>query len=101
MLNQTVIVGRLLEEPIIEEVDNKKQAVITLSVPRIFKNEQGEYEFDNIPIVLWNGIAENAKGYCHKGDLVGAKGRLQVIDEKIYVIADKITFLSSAKKEEK
>lgn len=101
MLNQTVIVGRLLDEPIIEEIDNKKQSVITLSVSRSFKNEQGEYEFDNIPILLWDGIAENAKEYCHKGDAIGVKGRLQVIDEKLYVIAEKITFLSTAKKEEK
>lgn len=101
MLNQTVIVGRLLNEPIIEEIDNKKQSVITLSVSRSFKNEQGEFEVDNIPVVLWNTIAENTKEYCHKGDVVGAKGRLQIIDEKAYVVAEKLTFLSSAKKEEK
>ena len=93
------MVGRLLDEPIIEEIDNKKQTIITLSVSRNFKNEQDEYEFDNIPVVLWNGIAENTKKYCHKGDVIGAKGRLQIIDEKLYVIAEKITFLSSKKED--
>ena len=100
MLNQLVLVGRLSDEPIIEEIDNKKQSIITLSVSRSFKNEQGEYEVDNIPVILWNAIAENTKEYCHKGDVVGAKGRLQIIDEKVYVVAEKVTFLSSSKKEE-
>ena len=27
--------------------------------------------------MLWNGIASATKDYCHKGDVVGIKGKLQ------------------------
>ena len=53
---------------------------------------------------MWDGIAINTTEYCHSGDVVGIKGRLQnrsYEDEennKKYiteVIAEKVTFLSS------
>ena len=64
-----------------------------------------EYESDFIDCRLWNGIAENAAEYCHKGDLLGVKGRVETSsyekdDQRKYVtevIAEKITFLSSKK----
>ena len=110
MLNQTVIVGRLVKDPELKETDNgSKVTNITLAVPRSFKNSSGEYETDFISCVLWRGIAENTVEYCKKGDLIGIKGRVQsrsfeVEDEKrryvMEIVAEKVTFLSS-KKEEK
>ena len=106
MLNQIVIIGRLVKDPEVKESEGgKKYSYITLAVPRNFKNANGEYESDFIDCVLWNGIAENASEYCHKGDLLGVKGRVQTStyekdEEKKYVtevIAEKITFLSSKK----
>lgn len=48
MLNQVVMVGRLLKKPEIKELENgKKVGTITLIVPRCYKNEVGEYEKDN------------------------------------------------------
>jgi single-strand DNA-binding protein len=111
MLNQVVIVGRLVKDPEITEVEKEiKLSRITLAVPRSYKNINGEYETDFVPCTLWRGIAENTATYCKKGDLVGIKGRIQSSayekdDKKIYsidVIAEKVTFLSSKdKKEEK
>jgi len=109
MLNQTVIVGRIVKDPELKETDSgKKVTNITLAVPRSFKNLNGEYETDFIPCVLWKGIAESTTQYCKKGDLVGIKGRIQsrsyeVEEDKKYVvelIAEKVTFLSSKKAEE-
>ena len=78
MLNQVVLVGRLTDEPNIVDIDdNKKKTVVNLAVNRPFKNSEGLYETDFIRCVLWNGIATNTKEYCHKGDIVGIKGRLQ------------------------
>ena len=78
MLNQTVLVGRLVSDPEIKESEGeKKYANITLAVPRSYKNEDGEYETDFIDVRLWNGVAENTAEYCKKGDLIGAKGRIQ------------------------
>ena len=96
MLNQIVLVGRVVEE--INTTEN--QATIVISVSRSFKNGEGLYESDNIPIVLYNGIAQNAAEYCTKGTLIGIKGRIQMIDNNITIIAEKITFLSSKKEVE-
>ena len=106
MLNQIVIIGRLVRNPEIKESEGgHKYTNITLAVPRNYKNSNGEYESDFIDCRLWNGIAENTAEYCHKGDIVGIKGRIQTSsyekdNQKHYiteVIAEKITFLSSKK----
>ena len=109
MLNQTVIVGRIVREPELKETENgKKVTNITLAVPRSYKNVNGEYETDFIPCVLWQGIAENVVNYCQKGDLVGVKGRVQAREyttedthhSVMELVAEKVTFLST-KKEKK
>jgi single-strand DNA-binding protein len=110
VLNQVVLVGRLTEDPtLINTVNGKKVSSITLAVQRTFKNQDGIYEADFIRCILWNAIAASTTEYCHKGDIVGVKGRIQTSsyeDEKgnkVYtteVIAEKVTFLSSKKQEE-
>lgn len=109
MLNQTVIVGRLVHEPELRYTENgRKVTNITLAVPRSFKNHEGEYDTDFISCTLWQGIAENTVEYVQKGDLLGVKGRLQTrsieLDEEttrhsVEVIAEKITFLTSHPKD--
>lgn len=107
MLNQTVLVGRLTSDPEVRELEGgNKVASITLAVPRSYKNTNGEYDTDFIPCVLWKGVAESAAEYCHKGDLVGLRGRIQSrkinLDEEkkrevTEVVCEKLTFLSSKK----
>lgn len=47
MLNQTVLVGRLVREPELHESENgNKVTSITLAVPRNYKNISGEYDTD-------------------------------------------------------
>ncbi|MCI8544774.1 MAG: single-stranded DNA-binding protein [Bacilli bacterium] len=110
MLNQTVLVGRLVKDPELRETDNgRKVTNITLAVPRSYKNLNGEYDTDFISCVLWKGVAESTVEYCKRGDLVGVKGRIQsrnieLEDETkkqvVEVVAEKITFLSSKHVEE-
>lgn len=108
MLNQAVLVGRLVRDPELKETESgKKVTKITLAVPRSYKNTNGEYETDFIECVLWSGVAESTVDYCNKGDLLGVKGRIQTRNveledqRKVYteVIAEKVTFLSSRPKE--
>lgn len=110
MLNQTVLVGRLVRDPELKETESgKKLTRITLAVPRSYKNLKGEYETDFIDCTLWTGIAESTTEYCKKGDILGVKGRIQtrsfeVNDEKKFVtevVAEKVTFLSNKKETEK
>lgn len=107
MMNQTCIIGRLVRDPELKELeDGKKVSNITIAVPRSYKNENGEYEADFIDCTLWNGVADRTTEYCKKGDLVGIKGRLQTNNyenengekrKTTEVIAEKLTFLSSNK----
>lgn len=102
MLNQVTIVGRLVEKPTLIDLklNQKKVCNITLAVPRNFKNEIGEYKTDFIPCVLWENIAENVVEYCEKGDLVGIHGRVQNEFNSIKIHAEKVTFLSTKKKDD-
>ena len=110
MLNAYCLVGRLVSDPkIIETENDRKVCKITLAVPRNYKNADGIYETDFIRCILWNGIAKNTSEYCHKGDLVGVKGRLQTRkyeDENkedkyiTEVIVDKVSFLASKRETE-
>lgn len=87
MLNQTVLVGRIIE--------NEEEGYITIAVPRYFKNEEGEYETDYIKCKVMGQVEKNTKEWTKKGDTIGIKGRLQTEEGMLYVIAEKITFLTS------
>lgn len=105
MLNQIVLVGRLVQDPEIKELENGvKTNYITLAVSRSYKNADGIYETDFIPCLLYKGIAEKTTEYCKKGDVIGVKGRIQTKQEEdkniIEIVAEKVTFLSSRKETE-
>ena len=109
MLNQIVIVGRLVKDPELRQTEGgKKVTNITLAIPRSFKNMEGTYDTDFIDCVAFENIAENTASYCSKGDIVGVKGRVQsrVVEKEgkkeylMDIVAEKVTFLSSRKKEE-
>ena len=105
MLNQIVLVGRLVQDPEIKELENgEKTSYITLAVSRSWKNADGIYETDFIPCLLHKGIAENTAEYCKKGDVIGVKGRVQAKQEEdkniIEIVAEKVTFLSNRKETE-
>ena len=99
MLNQVVIVGKLTENPVLEENgDGRNVTSITLAVTRSFKNENGEYDTDYLPFILWDGVAKSTTEYCKKGDIIGIKGRAQGLDGEVKLVAEKVTFLSSCSK---
>lgn len=109
MLNQDVLVGRLTRNISVNK-SNKgfKVATVSLAIPRSFKNSEGIYDTDFVDCIAFDTIAENTSEYCHKGDIVGVKGRIQsrIIEKDgkneniMEIICEKITFLSS-KKEDK
>ena len=110
MLNNVILVGRLTADPeIIETEDKKKVTSVILAVNRNFKNAEGLYDTDFIRCILWNSVASTTTEYCHIGDVIGVKGRLQTSryedeNKKMHyvmdVIAERVTFLSTNKKHE-
>lgn len=107
MVNQIILVGRLVKTPELELTDSgKKISTITLAVPRTYKNLNGEYDTDFIDCTLWTGVAENTSEYCKTGDILGVRGRIQsrIVEKddgtkykKMEIIAEKVSFLTSAK----
>ena len=108
MLNQVVLVGRIVKTPELRVTESgKKTATVTLAVPRNYKNMNGEYETDFLDCTLWTNVAENTTEYCQTGDMVGVKGRLQTRTiqtddgskkKKTEIVAEKVTFLAQAPK---
>lgn len=109
IINYLLIVGRLTKTPEIRTLQGKKNCLITVAVKRAFKNVDGIYETDFITCTVWNVIAQRVCEYCHKGDLISVKARIQnnnytdKDDNKIYsyeIIAESISFMQSNSKKE-
>lgn len=96
MLNNVVVVGRILQD---FEVDENGKGILSIKVPRPFKNADGIYEEDIIDCEISGMVATNVKEYCNVSDIVGIKGRLEKLssDATLKVVAEKVTFLSSKK----
>ncbi len=104
MLNQIVLVGKVVELPELRETSaGNKVANLLIEVDRNYRNAQGDYDKDIIMCTLWRGVAESVSHVCEIGSLVGIKGRLQANafetkeQRPFYyceVIAEKVSFLS-------
>ena len=98
MLNQVVLVGRIVSDLKIETNEQGGEvANITIAVSRAYKNEDGEYDTDFVSCTIKGGIAKNAIEYCKKGDLVGVRGKIESLEENIKIIIERLTFLSQSK----
>jgi len=115
MYNSVYLIGRLVADPELNNLENGKQVLsITIAVQRGYKNAHGIYESDFIKCVLWDGIANRTAEYCRKGDLIALRGQIRINtyqdekEEKRYkteVFVEKISFLAtklgSTEKEDK
>lgn len=108
MLNQVVLVGRLVYDPELKTLDSGKNvAKITVAIQRSYKNaETGEYDTDFLNCTLWSGVAESTVNYCKKGTVVGIKGRLvqrfyEYEEGKSFIypeiVAERVTFIEHPK----
>lgn len=95
MTNYVILIGRITKIGTLE--DNK--SIITIAVTRNYKNEEGVYDTDFVDVTLINGIAENVNEYCKIGDLVGIKGMVRNESSSLSIVAEKVTFLSTGRKE--
>lgn len=95
MSNLVVLVGRLVNEPTLD--NDTKTCEITLAVLSDSKNELGIYENDFIPVTLSGKIATNVVDLVYKGDMVAIRGKVARLNAPMRIIADQVTFLSSKK----
>lgn len=80
MLNQIVLMGRMVRDPELRHTQNGTAvASFTLAVDRDFKDKQtGEKETDFIDCVAWRHTAEFVSRYFAKGRMAVVEGRLQI-----------------------
>lgn len=77
MLNNVILVGRLVADPEVKVLESGLSvANITLAVNREFKRKEEEIETDFIKCSIWEGVANAAATYCKKGSVIAVKGRL-------------------------
>lgn len=76
-MNKSVLVGRLVKDPEIKNVNETKIAGFTLAVDRGMKDANGNKQADFIPCVAFKSSASFLESYCKKGNLIGVVGRLQ------------------------
>ncbi len=101
MLNQVVLVGKVLEEPVIKEFGNNNQmAVLLIEVERALNNQ--EVVNDLFQVIMWKNTMQSYLDLCKVNTIIGIKGRLQANNfitkekNKFYscdVIAEKISIL--------
>jgi len=85
MLNQVILVGR------VEEI-NRNEARITLRIERVSKHGK---DYDFVPVLLNENLAESTFEYIKEGSTLGAKASLYVEDGFVTVIAEKLTFINT------
>lgn len=97
MVNQVFLIGRIVE---IKNIDNHTE--ITISIPRTYRNINGQYDNDLISCEISQRMIYELEKYCKLGNLVGIKGKIAKLDKdkEMRVIAEKMTFLSNRKTEE-
>ena len=108
-MNKTFLIGRLTAKPELKYTSsNIPVTSFNLAVDRQPK-EDGTKEADFIEVRVWRKQAENVCKYLDKGSLVAIEGRIQTEKfttkdgenkYKTLVIAEKVIFLNSKKKEE-
>ena len=100
MLNQVVLVGRIVNNMELKKDNNDKfYTNLTIAVPRPYKNKNGVYETDFISVTIYGEIAKTTSNFYKKGDIVGVKGRLQTFKAgekaELFIDVEKVTFLAS------
>ncbi len=91
MLNQTVVVGKILTMPRTLIGLEEGQYCFEIVVPRVGTSNID----DRITCITTENIATNMNNYTRVQDIIGVKGSIRTINDTLYVFAEKITFLST------
>ena len=84
MLNNTIFVGKI-------------KGVLQNFMEVEVWSKDDEDKYDSIPVELSENLYNTIYKYSNLGDLIGVKGRLANKDNRLIVVANKITLLSSMK----
>lgn len=104
MVNQVILVGRVLELPEIKEVKGFKLASMVIEIDRNFNsNEKKDSVKEKFKITLWKNVAEECVEMCKPNALITVKGHLQPhnyqkdevspINYSCDIIAERVSFI--------
>lgn len=92
MINNFILQGRFVKDLDLRYTSSGKAvASSTVASQRNFKNGNGEYESDFIPVVIWGKTAETIANHFKKGNEILLVGRIQTRNyeneqgQKIYI----------------
>jgi hypothetical protein len=85
MLNQVILVGR------VNKID-KLAGIVSIDIKR--SNEKGS---DLIPVTLKEGLIDSVSKYLVDGSTIGVKASLNIDNNIMRIIGEKVTFINSEK----
>lgn len=93
MVNYAVLIGKIYQD-IIKNKDKSYELI--LEVSRNYKNLNGLYDFDIIPIKLTNDLGNKVIKYYKKGNMVAIKARIERLKyNELTLVAYDVTYFSS------
>lgn len=96
MLNQVILVGRLMEDPItVTFPEGNTKTVVTLEINR--PHAQDLTAVDHVPVTLWNDVSKTTLEYCKAGSIIGVKASIKTDDDHIEIVGSKVTFINTKK----
>lgn len=105
MLNNAVIMGRLVAEPELRSTGSGLSVTsFTVAVDRRFTKQGEERQADFIDIIAWRQTAEFVCKYFHKGSMIAVQGSIQtrMYEDKngnkrkaVEIVADNVSFCGS------
>ena len=90
--NHITLVGTVSTLKATKIADSYK-TVITISIDRPYRKDDGSCESDLITCVLWGKLAEVAEKYLDKGKNILVEGRFQVEDQSTFVLLENFQLL--------
>lgn len=77
-MNKICVSGRLVKDPVVRYTPKGRIVCqFTLAVQREYKNSDGKYDADFLPVVLWSSSAEVTGNNLAKGNKILVEGRIQ------------------------
>ncbi|MBQ8763932.1 MAG: single-stranded DNA-binding protein [Clostridia bacterium] len=105
MLNNAVIMGRLVADPELRTTGSGISVLsFTVAVDRGFVRQGEERQADFIDIIAWRQTAEFVSKYFRKGSMIAVQGRIQTrtYDDRngnkrkaVEIVADNVSFCGS------
>ncbi len=96
MVNEVILVGKLKDIIGYKKFNDRKWFIITMMVEKPLRNENGEYDYEEIECALWQGDADQFIDNQYMSKMYSIKGRIKKMwDGQNYVAVEKIRGIDS------